>query len=688
MRKRPGQPPQSYLPPQDDPPAAPRPPKAPHQTERITRTQRDLQTITGRRSTRDEKAVLWGEIEDLISELATRSIRSQGQFIRALGGLPETDISRRITTIVNYVDAEVAGALVEANAALQAEIAAIDIDITDLRNETLSLLLDLGTRFDQEIPRISTAERQIDDFALELSRLASMIYDTDQRVAEAGIYVDPDNGRVLIRGFEQIENRVSNAEILVDAVAAEISTKVSLLEVNQAISAAVLDPGQIPIMNDFQLRLTTVEENLNAAEASILERAAITTVNGIDVRLQSAETEIDALNAEIILKAAVSDFTALDTRLSGAEVAIDALDVPSITQMVWDSRSQFDELDELSLNSLADLLEAYKSREALREDLAFARNEIAAVVSENREALVAIQEELVAAIGANLASINNEQIARATEDEALASRITTLATRIDGAETEISLEALSRATEDEALAGLITSLTTRMGDAESSIVTETLARSDADAAIVEDVTTLTTRMGDAETAIASEQLARSTADSALAADIASLTATVDGNTAAITAEQVARTNADSALAASVDTLTTNLNGVSASVTSQAAAISTIESFAAATYTLRLNAGGAEVGLEIVAADDPIAGPISALRINADNILLDGSVQAVHLDVGSVTAEKIDVENLSSISATIGLLRSAETGERIEMETDRIRVFDASNTLRVLIGRLT
>ena len=55
---------------------------------------------------------------------------------------------------------------------------------------------------------------------------------------------------------------------------------------------------------------------------------------------------------------------------------------------------------------------------------------------------------------------------------------------------------------------------------------------------------------------------------------------------------------------------------------------------------------------------------------------------------SLTADKISVATLSAISATIGILRTATSGARMEIHTDKILVFDASNALRVKIGNLS
>lgn len=53
--------------------------------------------------------------------------------------------------------------------------------------------------------------------------------------------------------------------------------------------------------------------------------------------------------------------------------------------------------------------------------------------------------------------------------------------------------------------------------------------------------------------------------------------------------------------------------------------------------------------------------------------------------GAITAAKIDVISLDAISATIGLLRTATTGARMELEDNQQRIYDSSGTLRVRIG---
>lgn len=55
---------------------------------------------------------------------------------------------------------------------------------------------------------------------------------------------------------------------------------------------------------------------------------------------------------------------------------------------------------------------------------------------------------------------------------------------------------------------------------------------------------------------------------------------------------------------------------------------------------------------------------------------------------SVTTDHMDVGTLSAITATIGILRTATSGARMEIHTDKILVYDATNTVRVRIGNLS
>jgi len=76
------------------------------------------------------------------------------------------------------------------------------------------------------------------------------------------------------------------------------------------------------------------------------------------------------------------------------------------------------------------------------------------------------------------------------------------------------------------------------------------------------------------------------------------------------------------------------------------------------------------------------GQVLAQHIAANNIL------ASHIAAGQITADKLNVTQLSAVSATVGILRTASSGQRLEIHNDMILVYDASGVLRVRLGRLT
>lgn len=64
----------------------------------------------------------------------------------------------------------------------------------------------------------------------------------------------------------------------------------------------------------------------------------------------------------------------------------------------------------------------------------------------------------------------------------------------------------------------------------------------------------------------------------------------------------------------------------------------------------------------------------------DNVIVNKMIQA-----SAVTADKLHVENLAAVSSTIGLLRSRETGARVEIQDNLITGFDDDNNPRIKLG---
>ena len=110
---------------------------------------------------------------------------------------------------------------------------------------------------------------------------------------------------------------------------------------------------------------------------------------------------------------------------------------------------------------------------------------------------------------------------------------------------------------------------------------------------------------------------------------------------------------------------------------------TATQIAAATIT------GANIAAGTIAAGNIAANTITASQIAANTItagqIASNAITADEIAAGAVTAAKINVTQLSAITATIGTLRTATTGERTEIKDNLIEIFDASNVRRVRIG---
>ena len=74
----------------------------------------------------------------------------------------------------------------------------------------------------------------------------------------------------------------------------------------------------------------------------------------------------------------------------------------------------------------------------------------------------------------------------------------------------------------------------------------------------------------------------------------------------------------------------------------------------------------------------------------DNVIVSkmlkaGAVTADKLAADAISADKINVDKLSSLSATIGTLRTKTSGARVEIHDNLIEVFDANGKLRCKLG---
>ncbi len=294
--------------------------------------------------------------------------------------------------------------------------------------------------------------------------------------------------------------------------------------------------------------------------------------------------------------------------------------------------------------------------------------------------LNAVQTDLQSQITANGSAIISVQDVNSSQ----ATQITALGTRTGIAESNITN--LQSTTSAQAIT--ISSLNTRVGSAESSIIN--LNTTTANQAT--SLSSLNTRVGSAETSITN--LNTTTANQATS--ISQLTSTVSGNTT------------------SIQTLTSTTNGLNAQYTVKIDTNGYVSGFGLASTANNATPFSSFIvradRFSISSPSGPSIPPKTPFIVTTTTTIVNGvSVPAgVYIDSatiqnGSITnakigdatiesakivslnADKIVANSLSAITANIGLLRTATTGARLEIESNQIRVYDSAGTMRVRMG---
>ena len=317
--------------------------------------------------------------------------------------------------------------------------AALDDDLVIHEIQPLKREVDLRAT---EQRTVSEAVAMIGDQVLWVT---SRLSEVDGKFADAGIVTDPETGKVRIYALEQEAERISEAEIRLSAAEASIALSATQAWVRGEITAALLDPSQLPLVEDLQLQVNAVEVELDAINADLALRASQTEVDGIGARLSTAEADLDAAQTAINLKAEQTQLDVLQGRVQTAEVAISAFDGPQLTQTVADTRYLLAADEEAAEQTLASLLQAHADGERIRQDIAYATEDLRAKVTEDREAFAIRSVQIGASIDNAMALIEQESLARASQGEALAASLNTLTTTVD--ENTATVQTLSESVD-------------------------------------------------------------------------------------------------------------------------------------------------------------------------------------------------------------------------------------------------
>jgi predicted nucleic acid-binding Zn-ribbon protein len=544
------------------------------------------------------------------------------------------------------------------------------------------------------------ADRIIDDSLEQISAritdLLMRVSDTRSTIARAGVYVDEEDGSVKIEGVKSLEGALFETQIAVNEIAGQIGLFASQQFVREEIAAQVLDPSQLPVLDDIIAQVNEVQLVLDAATASLAAKADASTVSTLGARQDQAELEISALDAAVAARALSTEVSAVEARVASAELELSTLDGAAFDIALRDVRRLSGESEASAVADLAGLLRIYEEGEQRRADLASARLSLSADIDEGRTALAQLEVELAAAIEASEALVLQEAEARADALSAEASARQDVTARVgdletDVAQTSAAVTDLATATSDadSALAQRATSLEARADDLENevgatsaAVNTLATASANADSALAQRATNLEARAGDLEddasatsAALSDLATASATADSALAQRATNLEARagdlegdVSANTAAVSNLATASANADSALAqraTNLEARATDLEGDVSATTAAVSNLSTASANADAALAQRATNLEARAGdlEDDVSATSAALSDLSTTSANADSALAQRSTNlesTVYNATTGLAATRGRVSTLESTRVTAAGAVSAVT----------------------------
>ena len=266
------------------------------------------------------------------------------------------------------------------------------------------------------------ARQDLDTMADGLLQAAIAADRALERIADAGIYVDPATGTVKIYGLEQTQGQVTDLQIVIDAVKGQLQLKATTAYVDGKIAEAVLSPADLLLYQGLDARIVSVTQTLDSINGTLTQKASALSVQQAVARLTTAENALDALSGQISLRVTRAEYEAnrdlTETRLQSAELQIGALDAPSIAATVQAFGHMQADVDENAASILRGLLAQDAGRVQLNADVAFARTELNARMREGFEAEAVQRTAMLASIGAQQAALLQESLVRASSDAA------------------------------------------------------------------------------------------------------------------------------------------------------------------------------------------------------------------------------------------------------------------------------
>ncbi len=358
--------------------------------------------------------------------------------------------------------------------------------------------------------RLSETEITVNALASSINSKATLS-DVDARITEA---VFGDVGELLVSGLQA---QITTVEESLNAVEGTLTEKASAVDVDEIGG-----------------RVTTAESRLNGLDADIALKASSEEVGALDSRVTSAESTIDGFTGAVTDQVVALSQDGRDLSNLSAEGVI-----RNVLNANEDRKNK-----NIQLALARQNLQAYTDQGLAAE--AQQRLDLAAVVGDNHAELIeeknvrSTQNEsmansisaLTTRTGDNESAIQEEREVRSNETSATGSAVSTL---ISESDTNLG---------ESVIKGIL-----QLAKARALIKTERSTRTSEDEALATLITTLQAELGDTQAVIQEEQTVRATADSAVASAVNTIQSTVEGHTASVRTNAEAIADVDGLLKA-------------------------------------------------------------------------------------------------------------------------------------------
>lgn len=325
------------------------------------------------------------------------------------------------------------------------------------------------------LPSLDEAVADIEEFLLAARLDLSTL---EERVADAGVYVNPETGSVEITGVVAALEQVSSARLEVNALESQITQRVTFSD----LTDFVFEDVELPELVDLRGRVSTAEQTLDAQEGTITQLTTTLTVDGGLVTMTEVQGQFDSVNSTLSEKLDRSEFDTVnaDARLTAVEETTSAFDGATFTRSLQDRRILFGDFADQEEAALQGALTQFLESESLREASANAFEQVSARVSDDFVSQASRLEQIEVKVGEASADVVSESRARADADSAITSDLNSLTSRVGTAESGITSLAETKVDEQGAIAAINSEISAEFNDVQALATATSLAKSTAD----------------------------------------------------------------------------------------------------------------------------------------------------------------------------------------------------------------